>query len=140
MSGQPCSNHPTTERELLTERSYLAAMQGGCSIPIFGHCISKNQELSFSGGIISLDGSTHISITELGIDPIDVGTAAAKKVKALLFVLFQRKMPPLISQRIPGKILNFWVRIHLEMLMLLILMRDSIQKYEWIRSGMRLLK
>jgi hydroxymethylbilane synthase len=49
-------NHVDTELLLRAERSFLARLQGGCSVPIFALATSSGDELSISGGIISLDG------------------------------------------------------------------------------------
>lgn len=55
-------NNETTEKCLLAERAYLRKLQGGCSIPSFGWCISDEKnghsELEMTAGIISLDGQT----------------------------------------------------------------------------------
>ena len=49
-------NHTPTEKCLLAERSFLHALQGGCSIPVFGLAVIQAEELVLTGGIISLDG------------------------------------------------------------------------------------
>ena len=55
-------NDETTEKCLLAERAYLRKLQGGCSIPSFGWCISEEKngvlELEMTAGIVSLDGQT----------------------------------------------------------------------------------
>lgn len=55
-------NNPITEKCLIAERAYLRKLQGGCSIPSFGWCISDEKnghsELEMTAGIISLDGQT----------------------------------------------------------------------------------
>lgn len=49
-------NHPPTETCLLAERAFLKTMDGGCSIPVFGMATLKDQEITLTGGIMSLDG------------------------------------------------------------------------------------
>ncbi len=55
-------NNTITEKCLIAERAYLRKLQGGCSIPSFGWCISDEKnghlELEMTAGIISLDGQT----------------------------------------------------------------------------------
>lgn len=53
-------NHEPTEDCLLAERAFLKAMDGGCSIPVFGLAHLEEDELVISGGIISLDGVSMI--------------------------------------------------------------------------------
>lgn len=49
-------NHSTTESCILTERSLLRTLEGGCSVPIFGLAQIQGQSLQLHAGIISLDG------------------------------------------------------------------------------------
>lgn len=51
-----CVNHPDTEKVILAERAFLNTLKGGCSIPAFGHGTIKEDRLSLTAGIISLDG------------------------------------------------------------------------------------
>ena len=52
-------NDRSTEDCLKAERAYLKRLQGGCSIPVFALAkCSPEQQLSITGGIISLDGRT----------------------------------------------------------------------------------
>lgn len=53
-----CANHPETEYCLLAERAFLKKLHGGCSIPVFALASLDGNELSITGGIISLDGKT----------------------------------------------------------------------------------
>lgn len=50
-------NHEATETCLLAERAFLKAMDGGCSIPVFGLARLNRDTIDMQGGIISLDGS-----------------------------------------------------------------------------------
>ncbi|MTI39874.1 hydroxymethylbilane synthase [Fulvivirga lutimaris] len=49
-------NHELTEYRLLCERAFLRKLQGGCSIPVFGLATLNSDEITFEGGIVSLDG------------------------------------------------------------------------------------
>ncbi|MDY0189449.1 MAG: hydroxymethylbilane synthase [Desulfuromonas sp.] len=57
-------NHADTEFRLLAERAFLKTLKGGCSIPAF--CMAElvgDDQLSVTGGMISLDGKTLIKNT-----------------------------------------------------------------------------
>lgn len=49
-------NHELTECRLLCERAFLRKLQGGCSIPVFGLATLNDNDITFEGGIVSLDG------------------------------------------------------------------------------------
>ena len=53
-------NDDTAEKCLLAERAFLRKMDGGCSIPVFGHARISDDVLEIKGGIISLDGQEQI--------------------------------------------------------------------------------
>ena len=60
-------NHGDTEFCLLAERAFLKTLKGGCSIPAF--CMAEllaDEQLSVTGGMISLDGQTLIKNTVIG--------------------------------------------------------------------------
>lgn len=59
-------NHKDTEYRLLCERAFLRKLQGGCSIPVFGLAILDNDDVTFEGGIVSLDGQEIIRKTITG--------------------------------------------------------------------------
>lgn len=75
-------NDPATEKAIRSERSYLAKMNGGCSIPIYGLARLQGDTILINGGIISLDGSKKILETAEGTDPVNVGIELANKVIA----------------------------------------------------------
>lgn len=69
-------NHVDTECRLLAERAFLKTLKGGCSIPAF--CMADlidNNQLTVTGGMISLDGQTLIKNTLTGSreDAEDIG-------------------------------------------------------------------
>lgn len=55
-------NHLETSLKLRAERAYLRVLEGGCSIPVFALANLEGDVLRLSGGIVSLDGKTRISI------------------------------------------------------------------------------
>jgi hydroxymethylbilane synthase len=75
-------NHEPTEICLRTERAFLKRLQGGCSVPVFALAILNNEEITISGGIISLDGQEIIRRAESGSTafPEDLGTALADEL------------------------------------------------------------
>ena len=53
-------SHAKTVFELIAERAFLKKFRGGCSIPIFAHATSDQNNILLRGGIISLDGKKKI--------------------------------------------------------------------------------
>lgn len=49
-------NHPPSEDCLLVEREFLATLEGGCSVPVFGLAQDQGDSLHVRAGIIGLDG------------------------------------------------------------------------------------
>ncbi len=58
-------NDPVTESCIRAERIFLATLQGGCSIPVFGLASHFNGRISLTAGIISLDGQKELRRTEI---------------------------------------------------------------------------
>ncbi len=58
-------NDPVTESCIRAERIFLATLQGGCSIPVFGLASHFNGRVSLTAGIISLDGQKELRRTEI---------------------------------------------------------------------------
>ena len=75
-------NDKRSECVLLAERSFLKKIDGGCSIPVFGHAIIVENELKLSAGIISLDGQEIIRIEKIGAisSPEDLGEVVANEL------------------------------------------------------------
>ncbi len=59
MFRQVC-NHEPTEKCILAERHVLAKLDGGCSVPVFGHAYLENEIVNLTAGVLSLDGSIKI--------------------------------------------------------------------------------
>ena len=75
------TNHPLTEKMLLTERAFLKRMDGGCSIPVFGHAqLEPDGQIKLVGGIASLDGKNLIKRTMHGNDPEKLGCSLADQI------------------------------------------------------------
>lgn len=61
-----CLNNSGSEACLLAERAFLKKLEGGCSIPAFGHAVPDGDELILTAGLASLDGSRILRTTEKG--------------------------------------------------------------------------
>jgi hydroxymethylbilane synthase len=59
-------NHQETAFCLQTERAFLRTMEGGCSIPSFALAALHNNQVSITGGLVSLDGQQIIVETFTG--------------------------------------------------------------------------
>jgi hydroxymethylbilane synthase len=53
-------NHEATAACLRAERAFLNRLHGGCSIPVFGLATLNENEITITGGIVSLDGQEMI--------------------------------------------------------------------------------
>lgn len=75
-------NDRYTEICLKAERSFLKTMDGGCSVPVFGNAILKDDQIEIQGGVISLDGQEEIRRQKTGhIDnPMKLGFELASEV------------------------------------------------------------
>lgn len=65
-------NDPVTEQCIRAERTFLAALQGGCSVPVFGLATPHGDRIALTAGIISLDGTQELRRTEIN----DAGKAS----------------------------------------------------------------
>jgi hydroxymethylbilane synthase len=70
-------NHIDTERCILAERSLLAQLDGGCSVPVYGHAKLINGQINLHAGVLSLSGDQQIESDASGIDPISTGNQVA---------------------------------------------------------------
>ncbi len=82
MVRQAC-NDLETEQCLIAERAFLSTMKGGCSIPVFGYAVKRDQQVSLKAGIISLDGGEQILVEKEGGDSLKLGKDAAEEVLGL---------------------------------------------------------
>lgn len=63
---------------VLAERTYLAAMDGGCQVPIAGHAVMNGDEITFTGLIAAPDASVVYKEAVSGTNPEAVGKEAAR--------------------------------------------------------------
>lgn len=76
-------NEPNTEVCLRVERAYLKELQGGCSIPVFGHAEWIENQVQFRAGIVSLDGQEWIQkqgVLTHELSPESLGKQLAEEV------------------------------------------------------------
>ncbi|MFM2401393.1 MAG: Hydroxymethylbilane synthase, partial [Bacteroidota bacterium] len=73
-------NHPETEAKLLTERHLLAHLEGGCSVPVYGHAVLKGDKIALHAGVLSLDGVENIYHSAQGSDPALLGKEVAMEL------------------------------------------------------------
>ncbi len=58
-----CLDHPETHLCLLAERAFLRTMEGGCSIPSFALATINQNQISITGGVVSLNGQEMVTDT-----------------------------------------------------------------------------
>ncbi|HKZ36382.1 MAG TPA: hydroxymethylbilane synthase [Chryseolinea sp.] len=75
-------NHKETEACIRAERAFLKAIQGGCSVPVFGYAYLEGPLITLKGGIISLDGQQVIKVKRTGTveDVKELGESVAHEV------------------------------------------------------------
>lgn len=61
-----CLNDIQSETCLRAERAYLKTLEGGCSIPAFGHAVLQGDRVQLQAGLANLDGSWLLSKTLKG--------------------------------------------------------------------------
>ena len=85
-----CLNNPESETCLLAERAFLKKLEGGCSIPAFGHAILEGGEIVLTAGLASLDGATILRTTDRG--PAGKPAALGEKVGEYILAHGGREM------------------------------------------------
>ena len=73
---QAC-NHEATEACLLAERTVLAKLEGGCSVPVYGFAQWINEKIHIHAGVLSLDGKEKIDHQVQGLHAITIGEDVA---------------------------------------------------------------
>ena len=64
------------------ERTFLAAMEGSCQVPIGGYAnYNNNNEIEFTGLIMTPDGKERYEHTEVGTDPVKLGNRVSEILK-----------------------------------------------------------
>ncbi|MFZ5971488.1 MAG: hydroxymethylbilane synthase [Bacteroidota bacterium] len=76
-------NHTPTSLCITAERDFLAALHGGCAVPIAAHAQIEKEKLFFRGNIMSLDAARKLEI-EMEFDLAEAGKAgelAAQEIR-----------------------------------------------------------
>jgi hydroxymethylbilane synthase len=70
----------STADSVSTERSFLSALGGGCSLPIAAYAEKTDDQIILTGAVISPDGKRSIRLTATGTDPQELGNLLARFV------------------------------------------------------------
>jgi hydroxymethylbilane synthase len=73
-------NHSDTEKCLLTERTLLGRLDGGCSVPVYGHAYLVNDEIQLTAGVLSLNGDIRMEVSQSGTHPVELGQKTANEL------------------------------------------------------------
>ncbi|THB70259.1 MAG: hydroxymethylbilane synthase [Desulfobulbaceae bacterium] len=73
-----CLNDRTSEICLKAERAYLKTLEGGCSIPAYGHAVLTKDSINLTAGLANLDGSWLLCKQEKG--PVDAPEALGEQL------------------------------------------------------------
>lgn len=76
-------DHAETNVCISAERNFLAALQGGCTVPIAAHATIENEKLFFRGNIISLDAKVKCEV-EIEFDLEQASVAGAMAAERIL--------------------------------------------------------
>ncbi len=82
-------DHQPTRKTVTAERAFLAALGGGCSLPVGALATVTNEMIFLQGVVAAQDGRQKIQLTSQGSDPQPLGSdlaqaALAKGAKSLL--------------------------------------------------------
>lgn len=70
----------TTWNEAFAERSFLAAMDGGCQVPIAGFASTTGDSITLTGLVAAPDATVFYKETMTGTNPIEIGEEVARKL------------------------------------------------------------
>ncbi len=73
-------NDPETEACLLTERHLLAQLDGGCSVPVYGHASMNSAGMELNAGVLGLHGEVEIKASGQGQHALELGTQVAQEL------------------------------------------------------------
>jgi hydroxymethylbilane synthase len=75
-------HHEPTARAVAAERAFLAALHGGCNVPLGAHAVTADGALWLRGLVAREDGTAVVRGEERGTEPIAVGRALAADLLA----------------------------------------------------------
>lgn len=73
-------NHAVSESCIVAERSLLVMLDGGCSVPVFGHAKLVADQIHLHAGVLSLSGDQKIEYSGTGAEPTTVGNQVATEL------------------------------------------------------------
>jgi hydroxymethylbilane synthase len=74
-----CNDEPT-EACIVAERHLLAQLDGGCSVPVFGHAQLHENGIHLIGGVLGLKGEVELKASSTGNNPEKLGMEVAQKL------------------------------------------------------------
>jgi hydroxymethylbilane synthase len=83
-------DHAPTARQAAAERAFLAALGGGCNVPLAAHAFDDGPGLELVGLVARVDGSEVLRAERRGTDPAELGAGLAEE-------LLERGAGPLLS-------------------------------------------
>ncbi len=75
-------DHPVTARAVSSERAFLAALGGGCNVPLGAHALRSEDEIELVGFVASADGKALLRGEARGTVPEAVGRDLAAQLLA----------------------------------------------------------
>jgi hydroxymethylbilane synthase len=72
-------NDSTVQAATQAERAFLAALGGGCSVPVAAHAKIESGQIQLRGRVIALDVSRQIDVQLSGPDPQQLGAELARQ-------------------------------------------------------------
>jgi hydroxymethylbilane synthase len=75
-------DHPATARAVTAERTFLAALGGGCNVPLGAHAFASGSGLELVAFVAKADGRAMLRAERHGDDPAALGGAVADELLA----------------------------------------------------------
>jgi hydroxymethylbilane synthase len=75
-------NHHATHQAVVAERAFLAALGGGCSLPVGAYATLEGKEITLLGVIAAPDGGRVLELSARGDDPYILGEQLARDALA----------------------------------------------------------
>jgi hydroxymethylbilane synthase len=75
-------NHPASQRCVTAERAFLAALGGGCNVPLGAYAEEDGAELRLRALVSRVDGREALTADRRGVEPEALGRAVAEELLA----------------------------------------------------------